>query len=86
MKRIYTFVTGSQTMAQYHTPDEALKAAIVVAEKGADAIYTPRGLGIVETLAKEGLCVQGHLGLVPGSRPACAGSASSARSPKKPWP
>lgn len=52
-----TFVTGSQTMTQYYTPDEALKAAIIVAEKGVDAIYTPRGLGIVETLAKEELCV-----------------------------
>jgi 3-methyl-2-oxobutanoate hydroxymethyltransferase len=60
-----TFVTGSQTMTQYATPDEALAAAIRVAEQGADAIYTPRGLGIVETLAREGLCVQGHLGLVP---------------------
>ena len=60
-----TFVTGSQTMTQYYTPDEALKAAVIVAEKGADSIYTPRGLGVVETLAAEGLCVQGHLGLVP---------------------
>jgi 3-methyl-2-oxobutanoate hydroxymethyltransferase len=60
-----TFVTGSQTMTQYATPDQALAAAIRVAEAGADAIYTPRGLGIVETLAREGLCVQGHLGLVP---------------------
>lgn len=60
-----TFGTGSQTITQYATPNEALAAAIRVAERGADAIYTPRGLGIVEMLAREGLCVQGHLGLVP---------------------
>ncbi len=60
-----TFVTGSQTMTQYYTRDEILSAAVKVAEKGADAIYTPRGLGIVEMLANEGLGVQGHLGLVP---------------------
>ena len=60
-----TFVTGSQTMVQYVTEDEALGAAIACAEKGADAIYTPRGLGVVERLAREGLAVQGHLGLVP---------------------
>ncbi|WP_343561637.1 3-methyl-2-oxobutanoate hydroxymethyltransferase [Kiloniella sp. b19] len=60
-----TFVTGSQTMVQYVTEDEALAAAIACAEKGADAIYTPRGLKTVERLAGEGLAVQGHLGLVP---------------------
>ena len=60
-----TFVTGSQTMVQYVTEDEALGAAIRCAEEGADAIYTPRGLKTVERLAGEGLCVQGHLGLVP---------------------
>ncbi len=60
-----TFVTGSQTMVQYVTEDEALGAAIRCADKGADAIYTPRGLNTVERLAREGLAVQGHLGLVP---------------------
>lgn len=60
-----TFVTGSQTMVQYVSEDEALAAAIQVAEKGADAIYTPRGLKTIERLSAEGLCVQGHLGLVP---------------------
>ena len=60
-----TFVTGSQTMVQYVTEDEALGAAIRCAEQGAAAIYTPRGLKTVERLADEGLCVQGHLGLVP---------------------
>ena len=59
------FVTGSQTMVQYVTEDEALGAAIRCAEQGADAIYTPRGLKTVEPLAGEGLAVQGHLGLVP---------------------
>lgn len=60
-----TFMTGCQTMVQYVTEDEALGAAIKVAEAGADAIYTPRGLRTVERLAGEGLAVQGHLGLVP---------------------
>lgn len=60
-----TFMTGCQTMVQYLTEDEALAAAIRVADLGADAIYTPRGLKTVERLAGEGLCVQGHLGLVP---------------------
>ena len=49
-------------MVQYVTEDEALAAAIRVAERGADAVYTPRGLKTVERLAGEGLCVQGHSG------------------------
>ena len=31
-------------MVQYVTENDALAAAICVAEKGADAIHTPRGL------------------------------------------
>ena len=50
-----TFVTGFQTMVQYITEDDALAAAICVAEKGADAIHTPGGLKTVERLAGEGL-------------------------------
>ena len=60
-----TFVTGSQTMVQYVTEDEALASAISMAERGVDAVYTPRGLKTVERLSSEGICVQGHLGLIP---------------------
>ena len=42
-----------------------MRAAVRAAEIGADAVYTPRSLRMVEMLAKEGLAVQGHLGLVP---------------------
>ena len=59
------FVTGALAMTDYHTSDDILRAAIKVAEAGADAVYTPRSLEIVEMLAKEGLSIQGHLGLVP---------------------
>jgi 3-methyl-2-oxobutanoate hydroxymethyltransferase len=47
------------------TPDEFLREAFRVATAGADAIYTIRSLKIVEMLAREGLSVQGHVGLVP---------------------
>ena len=52
-------------MTSYFTPDEILRAAVTAAEIGADIIYTPRSLKIVEMLAREGLAVQGHAGLVP---------------------
>lgn len=79
-----TFLTCGQTMVQYVTEDEALGAAIRCAERGADAIYTPRGLKTVERLAQEGLCVQGHLGLVPRLSTRVGGCAFWAKPPKKP--
>lgn len=33
--------------------------------KGADAIYSPRGLATTERIAREGISVQGHTGLFP---------------------
>ncbi|MBC7476817.1 MAG: 3-methyl-2-oxobutanoate hydroxymethyltransferase [Pseudorhodobacter sp.] len=47
------------------TADDVLREAYRVATAGADAIYTIRSLHIVEMLAREGLSVQGHVGLVP---------------------
>ena len=60
-----TFTIADLPMTAYQTPDDILRAAVRAAENGADAVYTPRSLRTVEMLAKEGLAVQGHLGLVP---------------------
>ena len=54
-----TFITAGIAFDAYETPDQILAAAI------RDAVYTPRGLGVVEMLAREGIPVQGHVGLVP---------------------
>ncbi len=59
------FTIADLPMTAHLTPDDILRAAVKAAEAGADAVYTPRSLRIVEMLADEGLCVQGHLGLVP---------------------
>jgi 3-methyl-2-oxobutanoate hydroxymethyltransferase len=59
------FMGSSMTWAQYATPDEILRAAIENMEKGADMYYTLRSYDIVEMLAKEGVPVQGHMGLIP---------------------
>ena len=61
----HAFISTTLPMTQYATRDEILRAAIKAAEAGADAIQTPRSLEVVEMLVKEGLSVQGHLGLVP---------------------
>ena len=60
-----TFIIADLPMTAHLTPDDILRAAVKAAETGADAVYTPRSLRMVEMLAKEGLAVQGHLGLVP---------------------
>lgn len=60
---VYTIATiGAPHLV---TPDDVLREAFRVAIAGADAIYTIRSLKIVEMLAREGLSVQGHVGLVP---------------------
>ncbi len=60
-----TFIIADLPMTAHETPDDILRAAVRAAEAGADAVYTPRSLSMVEMLAREGLAVQGHLGLVP---------------------
>ena len=60
-----TFTIADLPMTAHPTPEDILRAAVRAGEAGADAVYTPRSLATVEMLAKEGLAVQGHLGLVP---------------------
>ncbi len=60
-----TFTIADLPMTSHKTSDDILRAAVTAAEAGADAVYTPRSLHMVEALAHEGLAVQGHLGLVP---------------------
>ena len=60
-----TFTIADLPMTAHKTRDDILRAAVTAAEAGADAVYTPRSLATVETLSREGLAVQGHLGLVP---------------------
>jgi 3-methyl-2-oxobutanoate hydroxymethyltransferase len=62
-----TFITAALFAGRYITNDEILKGAIMAAMEGADSVLTPRGLGVVEMLANEGLAVQGHVGMVPSS-------------------
>ena len=60
-----TFTIADLPMTAHLTPCDILRAAVRAGEAGADAVYTPRSLRMVEMLAREGLAVQGHLGLVP---------------------
>ena len=60
-----TFITAGVHMWQFPTADDVLRQAFNLLEAGADAIYCPRELEIVEMLANAKVPVMGHLGLVP---------------------
>lgn len=60
-----TFITTVLLMSSYGTADEILAGAVEYAGRGADAIMTPRSPSVVEAIAREGIAVQGHVGLVP---------------------
>lgn len=61
----HTFITAGIAYDSFETDDQILGAAVRAVSAGADAVYTPRSLHVVETLAREGIPVQGHVGLVP---------------------
>ncbi len=50
---------------QHPTPDLALVAAFAALGAGADSVYTCHSPRVVEALAREGVPVVGHVGLVP---------------------
>ena len=62
-----TFITAALFAGRFITKDEILRGAIEVSMQGADCVLTPRSMEVVEMLAKEGLCVQGHVGMVPST-------------------
>lgn len=60
-----TFFTVGLVYGSYANADEAKRGAFAAMEKGADAIYCPMSLEVVEALAKEAIPVHGHVGFVP---------------------
>lgn len=60
-----TFFTVGLVYGTYVNADEARRAAFSAMEKGADAIYCPMDLDVVEALAREAIPVHGHVGFVP---------------------
>jgi 3-methyl-2-oxobutanoate hydroxymethyltransferase len=47
------------------TPDEAIRAGFALLESGADTIYCSHSPRFIEAMAREGIPVTGHVGLVP---------------------
>lgn len=59
------FITVALMAHKYVTQNDILAQAINYASNGADSILTPRSFETVQMIAREGICVQGHLGMVP---------------------
>ena len=59
------FAGTAMNWGQFATKDEILRHAIECMEGGADMYFTNRSFEVVEMLAKEGIPVQVHMGLVP---------------------
>ena len=60
-----TFITAALFAGRFITHEEILRGAFDVMMAGADSVLTPRSFEVVEMLAKEGIQVQGHVGMVP---------------------
>lgn len=58
-------ISGMNFWGEFVTKDDFLRHAITCMERGADAYYCSRSFEVIETLAREGIPVQAHLGLVP---------------------
>ncbi len=60
-----TFITAVLLMSSFQTTDDIVGGAVSFAGRGADSVMTPRSPAMVEQIAREGIAVQGHVGLVP---------------------
>jgi len=60
-----TFLTAGLVYGVYVNGDEAKRASYGLMKAGADAIYCPLSMGVVEEMTREGIPVQGHIGYIP---------------------
>ncbi len=67
------FMGVGSTWSQFGTTSEILDHAIEMMRRGGDMYYTLRSYDVLETLAKEGIPVQSHIGLIPTFSHWCGG-------------
>jgi 3-methyl-2-oxobutanoate hydroxymethyltransferase len=60
-----TFLTGGVSYGTVASKDEAIRAGFSVMQKGADAVYCYTSLQFTKAMARHGIPVVGHVGLVP---------------------
>ncbi len=67
------FMGVGSTWSQFGTTGEILDHAFEMMRKGGDMYYTLRSYEVMETLAREGIPVQSHIGLIPTFSHWCGG-------------
>ena len=67
------FAGVGSTWSQFATTDEIMAHAFDMMRKGGDMYYTLRSFDVMEALAKEGIPVQSHIGLIPTFSHYCGG-------------
>lgn len=76
----HQFMGVGSTWKQFGIPDEILSHAVDMMGKGGDMYYTLRSYDVIELLAKEGIPVQSHIGLIPTFSHWCGGLRAWGRS------
>lgn len=67
------FTGAGSTWAQFGSDDEIVAHAFETMRNGADMYYTLRSFDVMERMAKEGIPVQSHIGLIPTFSHYCGG-------------
>ena len=61
----FTFLSVGMPHGAVASPDEAVRLGFTMMTRGADAVYCSHSPYFIEAMAKEGIPVTGHVGLVP---------------------
>ncbi|MCG7521457.1 3-methyl-2-oxobutanoate hydroxymethyltransferase [Ruegeria sp. Ofav3-42] len=67
------FTGVGSTWAQFGSDDEIVADAFDAMRRGADMYYTLRSFDVMERMAREGIPVQSHIGLIPTFSHHCGG-------------
>lgn len=67
------FTGAGSSWAQFGSDDEIVAHAFETMRNGADMYYTLRSLDVMERMAREGIPVQSHIGLIPTFSHYCGG-------------
>lgn len=59
------FVSAGMPHGTVSSPDEAVREGFRILQRGADAVYCSHSPRFIEAMAREGIPVTGHVGLVP---------------------
>lgn len=60
------FITAGLPYGEISSPEQAIRDGFQILRGGADAVYTCHSTHFIEAMAREGIPVVGHVGLVPG--------------------